>query len=176
MRIVSFTSSIDHLSADSTGQYLCDSQRPLDSPPCYLRVSVVSLCRSLTRKRNRRARPLARRQREAAGEVAAGQGLDDLQAEAVALLGVEVGGGGSAVVLDVHGDPVVALGEGDGEGAFGALLEAVLDGVLDQLVQDEGHRGRLVRREHDVRTGDGGRDPVAGAQQAVAGQRQYRLA
>src|SRR5437870_1488782 len=47
--------------------------------------SVKSLGRKLTGKRNRGSCPLAGRQRESAGEVAAGEGLDDLQAEAVAL-------------------------------------------------------------------------------------------
>ena len=64
--------------------------------------------------------------------------------------GVEALGKGVAAVAYPKRNLVVGRLDSDVDLAFGGDLEAVLDGVEDQLVDHEGHLGGLVHAEGDV--------------------------
>src|ERR1700683_924753 len=89
------------------------------------------------------------------------QSADDLQAQAGRSIRVETGGEPYPVVRDGDDQPVVLAHRGDLEQPVvpGGVRETMLQGVLQQLGQDHGERGRDRGRQPAEGTGELRRHP-----------------
>lgn len=85
-------------------------------------------------------------------KVVGNEGVDDLRAQTgPAGLGPALVGLGAvtvAIVLDDHIQIVAAPSHGNRDMALRAPLEPMLDGIVDQLGQDQGERSGILGRHH----------------------------